>query len=463
MKTRPTRHAWTSRFSPARHAPVLSGGMLCLGLLLGGVSHADPGVSFSPTRLDFGRQIYGRRTAPQTVRITNSGSTPLTIRSLSFTGSQPADFVIATDSGETTLAPGGSRTLAIQFRPNLPLEPVARSAVLAVSDNAAGSPQLVSLSGTAVVTFVERNPRSLNFGSLRVNSVSASQRIVVRNAGSDPLYIGRIDTGWTDPQREFRVDTTGIPFNTPIPADGSFSIGVSFQPRAVGQRTATLYIYDNAPFSPHLVSLSGTGVQPATVPAAPSNLTAQITNAVNPIHLTWKNNSRNEDHFQLQVQVVGELSWQDVTDPPIPAGSTSADVGNWLRGRSYLLRLRAVNAQGASDWSNIARADLPGPVPPPDISNVQARPDGSVVATWTDQWSALSYDVFRAALGGQPVQIGTVPGSARSYIDPGVPPGRYFYYVRATRSASTGPRIYPAGTSVLSAGHYAEVAAPTGP
>jgi hypothetical protein len=115
-------------------------------------------VAFSTSRLDFGNQFLGYRSAAQTLKIINFGTGPLVIRSISFTGANPDDFVISKDSGEGTLAPGASRTLGIQFRPNPPLYAEARSASLVVCDNAVGSPQLVALTGTAV----EKNREKLS-------------------------------------------------------------------------------------------------------------------------------------------------------------------------------------------------------------------------------------------------------------------------------------------------------------
>jgi hypothetical protein len=156
-------------------------GLLCLTLALAATgAHADPGISFSPSRLDYGNQLVGIRSTAQTLTITNSGASPLTISSLSFTGTNPGDFVIGSDSSEATLAPGASRSLGIQCRP---LAVGARSAVLAVSDNAAGSPQLVSLSGAGVTTFVYRSPGSIDFGDCQIGAF-VSRTVTVRNDGN---------------------------------------------------------------------------------------------------------------------------------------------------------------------------------------------------------------------------------------------------------------------------------------
>src|SRR5438552_8841826 len=94
-------------------------GLFCLALVLAATraAHATPGISFSATRLDYGNQLLGQRSPAQTLTLTNSGTSPLLIYSLNFTGTNPGDLVIGSDSGEATLAPGASRTVGIQFRP----------------------------------------------------------------------------------------------------------------------------------------------------------------------------------------------------------------------------------------------------------------------------------------------------------------------------------------------------------
>jgi hypothetical protein len=47
-----------------------------------------------------------------------------------------------------------------------------------------------------------------------------------------------------------------------LPARTYCTVTVTFQPAAVGLRTAALAVLDNAAGSPHMVNLNGTGVSP---------------------------------------------------------------------------------------------------------------------------------------------------------------------------------------------------------
>src|SRR5690349_1045319 len=83
-------------------------------LALAGTAHATPILSFSTTRLDYGNQLVNIPSAAQTLTIANNGDSPLTINSISFTGTNPRDFLIGSDTGQAVLAPGAARTLGIQ-------------------------------------------------------------------------------------------------------------------------------------------------------------------------------------------------------------------------------------------------------------------------------------------------------------------------------------------------------------
>jgi hypothetical protein len=74
----------------------------------------------------------------------------------------------------------------------------------------------------------------------------------VTNIGADALtFSGIQNTG------DFSFTTT---CGASLDAGGSCVIGVLFAPTAIGARTGTLTITDNAAGSPHTVSLQGTGV-----------------------------------------------------------------------------------------------------------------------------------------------------------------------------------------------------------
>src|SRR4029077_2513136 len=106
-------------------------------------------ASLSVSSLSFLNQNVGTTSAAQPATITNSGSATLTISNIAITGTNPGDFSFTSDSLPISLAPAGTTTVQVTFSPTVSGN---RSAVLGITDNASGSPQLVNLSGTGIGT-----------------------------------------------------------------------------------------------------------------------------------------------------------------------------------------------------------------------------------------------------------------------------------------------------------------------
>jgi len=99
-----------------------------------------PAVSLSSTLLTFPSQWVGTTSATQNLTLTNTGSAPLTISNLAING----DFA-QTNACGTSLAARANCTITVTFAPTTA---GARSAMVTITDNAAGSPHTVALSGT---------------------------------------------------------------------------------------------------------------------------------------------------------------------------------------------------------------------------------------------------------------------------------------------------------------------------
>ena len=74
----------------------------------------------------------------------NVGTTAITITSITLAGVDPGDFA-QTHTCLSSLAASASCTISVTFKPTVT---GARSALLKVTDSAAGSPQTVALVGT---------------------------------------------------------------------------------------------------------------------------------------------------------------------------------------------------------------------------------------------------------------------------------------------------------------------------
>lgn len=100
-------------------------------------------VKVQPGKLNFGTLKVGTRSAPQTVTVTNVGSTALNISSITFTGSDHTEYSDTNTCGKQ-LGPGANCTISVTFAPLLK---GTRVAMLQITDDGGASPQIVQLSG----------------------------------------------------------------------------------------------------------------------------------------------------------------------------------------------------------------------------------------------------------------------------------------------------------------------------
>ncbi|HLI77095.1 MAG TPA: choice-of-anchor D domain-containing protein [Acidobacteriaceae bacterium] len=110
---------------------------------LAGAGIAPPGISLSPSMMDFGSIGVGLKSQTAQITLTNNGGLPLLLASPSITG----DFVLAASTCGTSLAPGGACTVTAMFAPGTP---GARSGLLTLSDTTGVLSRTVSLTGTGV-------------------------------------------------------------------------------------------------------------------------------------------------------------------------------------------------------------------------------------------------------------------------------------------------------------------------
>ena len=202
-------------------------------------------VSLAPDGLIFGDQQAGTFSAPQTVTLTNTSSSTLTISSITASG----DFDPAYNCS-ATIAVGGSCLIGVTFTPTAA---GTRTGSLMVADNAPGSPQSIPLVGTGTagtpVPFV--SPGSLTFGNQLVNTTSAAQAVTITNPGWATLNISSVAVSSNFSQ----TNNCG----SSLVVGGLCTFNVSFTPRAGGPLTGTLTVTDSTHGITVTVSLSGTG------------------------------------------------------------------------------------------------------------------------------------------------------------------------------------------------------------
>ncbi len=225
------------------------------------------GVALNPAGLIFPNQVVGTPSTPQTITLRNGGGSALSITSIAVTGAAASDYH-ETDTCGTSVPALGSCTISVTFTPTAA---GTRTAQVTVTDNspAPGSTQVVDLTGTGGNSaLVSLSPSSLAFGSQTVGVASSPQSIRVTNTGTAALSITAVTASG-----DFAVgtNTCTAPLQATTPPSNC-TINVTFTPNVPGSSVGALTLTDNAPDSPQIVLVTGTGVLQPTVSLSASSL-----------------------------------------------------------------------------------------------------------------------------------------------------------------------------------------------
>ncbi|MBD2462347.1 choice-of-anchor D domain-containing protein [Oscillatoria sp. FACHB-1407] len=237
----PPRLLQRRRFPTQVAIVVGSLGMAIAGMLLLLNPFPRPAsFSLSATRLGFGEQTLNTTSTSQTIRLTNTGSRPLDITSITPSGNSKDDFQVTEDCTAAPIAPNDDCTVEITFTPQAEGD---RLATVLILDRAGDNPQELLLSGIGtpptspfVLSFA---PGNVTFEPQVLNTASKSQSIMVTNTGSEPVAIARVTV--TGEQATDFVSTTNC-VNLTLEPRQTCRIQVSFMPKALANRRASVLI-----------------------------------------------------------------------------------------------------------------------------------------------------------------------------------------------------------------------------
>jgi hypothetical protein len=203
-------------------------------------------VSFSPTtQLQFLPQLDGTSSPAQTVTLTNTGKTALSITSISAHG----PFHESNTCG-SSVAAGANCTISVVFKPKVMGGVVGD---VSVSDSASSKPQVIALTGAGTV--VGFSPNTLSFPPQKVGTTSAPQTVTMTNHGTTALSINLIYTSGADAAAFSETNTCPSSLN----AGATCAIAVTFSPKKTGSRSAHLVVRDNGGGYQQEIVLTGTG------------------------------------------------------------------------------------------------------------------------------------------------------------------------------------------------------------
>lgn len=206
-----------------------------------------------------------------------------------------------------------------------------------------------------------------------------------------------------------------------------------------GLQPNTRYCYKVRRYSSPGSDLSGEACSttPDAPPASPARLTITAT-TYNQISLQWADLSSNESGFQIERSPDG-AAWNKIAD--VGANTTTYNDQSVQAQTHYYYRVRAVNAAGASDYSNVVDATTPaGPPAAPQNLVATAASTTQINLTWNAVANATNILIERSPNGTDSWnQVGSVLGTATSYNDPNLTQNTHYYYrIRATNSSGNG-------------------------
>src|SRR6267143_517651 len=189
-------------------------------------------VSLSSSSLSFSGQMVGSTSSSQAVTLTNSGSGALSISSLVLGGANSGDFSKADTCG-ASVAAGGSCAINVTFKPTVG---GSRTGAVMITDNAAGSPQSVALTGAGT--------------DFSIGTASGGSSTATVTAGQSASYALNVNAmnGFTG---SATVSCTGAPAQAACTVPGTVSVsGASTSLSVSVTTTAAAMLIPEGPGSP---------------------------------------------------------------------------------------------------------------------------------------------------------------------------------------------------------------------
>jgi len=256
-----------------------------------GTAAPAPIATLSLSTLSFPSTVSGAVSAAQSVTLSNTGNATITLSGITLSGSGAANFTESNTCG-STLAVGANCSISASFAP---VTVGAATASINIADNATGSPQSITLAGTATAPpapTATLSTSSLGF-TQAAESVSAAQTATLSNTGPATLNISSITLSGAYATSFAETNTCGAT----LAVNASCTISVTFNPYlAMSGYAASVVITSNAASSPSTIALTGTGTGTITLN---TNSATAWTIGTGAINLTWNSTTGNVVSVQL--------------------------------------------------------------------------------------------------------------------------------------------------------------------
>ncbi len=374
-------------------------------------------LSSNPSSMSFANVNAGSSSS-KSATITNSGNTSVSISQVTVNAK---DFQVSGITTPFTLTAGQTAAMSVSFSPSTS-ESVTGNIEVASSQ---GATAVISVSGNGVQPSLTITPSSASFGNVTVGS-PATQTIQLSNSGTGTLSVTQVSVAGSG----FSTGTLSLPIT--LSSGQSTSFNVQFAPASAGTVSGSVTIVSNAPNSPAVIAVGGTGVASTQV------LTFSSTN------LGFGNvNTGSSSTQSVTVTNSGNAS---VTVSEI----TESGVGFTLTGAGTPVTLTAgqsmtfgvifnPSAAGVATGSVTVSSTASGSPKTIALSGTGVQVTApSATLTWTASTSTVSgYNVYRSTTSGSGyAKINSSLVAGVTYGDTTVQSGTTYYYVVTAVNAS---------------------------
>jgi len=375
-------------------------------------------LSSNPTSVSFA-SVNAGSTSSKSVTITNSGNTSLTISQVTVNAK---DFVVSGMTAPVTLAAGQSAPLSVTFSPSA-AENITGNITVASTQ---GATAVIPVSGTGVQAGLTITPASASFGNVTMG-VPSTQTIQLLNSGTGTLSVSQVSAAGSG----FSTGTLALPLN--IAAGKSANLTVQFAPTAAGAASGSVSVVSNAPSSPTVIALTGTGVA-ATQTLSFSSTNLAFGNVNSGSSSTQNVTATNTGNASVTVSGIAENG----------AGFTLSGAGTPVTltsGQAMTFGVIFSPTSAGSDTGTVmVTSTATGSPTTIALSGTGVQTTShSVGLSWVASTSTVSgYNIYRSTTNGSgyaKINTGLVAGV--TYNDTTVQSGTTYYYV-VTAVDSTG-------------------------
>ncbi|OJT25842.1 hypothetical protein BO221_08330 [Archangium sp. Cb G35] len=226
----------------------------------------SPVLKLSSPGLEFGSVRVGSPSAPRVLRLTNTGTGVLTVRSLVVGGADVASFLLTSPALPFSLVPGATSEIAVTFKPEA--ERVFAAQLVVESNDTYMPGVVVPMSGVGVRQQLQLSTPVLEFGRQLIHYPSSPRTVRVINNSDSPVTLTAVTVEGAGASR-FSVMVPPLPLS--LGPRQEQEVMVRFTPSSEAEVDCVLKFSFSEMPDPLGVELNGKGI-PAVLSVMPTPL-----------------------------------------------------------------------------------------------------------------------------------------------------------------------------------------------